>query len=390
MDAGFAEGLMPGSVTARMLVSALAADSRSPAALKGALEYPYGCAEQTTSKGYAALVLDAATAKHARCGRAGCGQARVRAWKARSGAWPRCRSRQRAFLDVGQTTSYVNPALTPYIVEFLLDAREAGFAVPDAVLQKALQRLSEDLLAGGHEFYGRDHRDHLKFAYQAHAGYALARVNRAPLGTLRALVRQRAQEGLKGLPLVQLGLALSMQGDKCAGSKAIAEGFAFAGDRVRLPRRLRQPAARHRADDRAHPRAWLRQARVRRRVSTWVATSMHVATRLVLPQHAGAGRAGAPRQGLAGRPEEAGGRHADHCGDGNEVIAAAKAFGRDFDFTALAQWRAVPAARRAAVLRQPGRGRGAAQRAGGGCQRDQGIERKPVRHRWQAVDSRGR
>ena len=25
------------------------------------------------------------------------------------------------------------------------------------------------------------------FAYQAHAGYVLARVNRAPLGTLRAL-----------------------------------------------------------------------------------------------------------------------------------------------------------------------------------------------------------
>ena len=44
---------------------------------------------------------------------------------------------------------YVNPSLTPYIVEFLLDARDAGFAVPDSVLQKALKRLSEDLLSGG-------------------------------------------------------------------------------------------------------------------------------------------------------------------------------------------------------------------------------------------------
>ena len=30
---------------------------------KDALDYPYGCAEQTTSKGYAALLLDEGTAK---------------------------------------------------------------------------------------------------------------------------------------------------------------------------------------------------------------------------------------------------------------------------------------------------------------------------------------
>src|SRR5690606_3274058 len=127
--------------------------------------------------------------------------------------------------------SYVSPNLTPYIVEFLLDAREGGFQVPDNVLQKALQRLNEDLLAGGHEFYGRDHRSHLKFAYQAHAGYALARVNRAPLGTLRALHDNERKHSLTALPLVHLGLALAMQGDKARGEKAIAAGFAFKGDR---------------------------------------------------------------------------------------------------------------------------------------------------------------
>src|SRR3546814_8632995 len=102
--------------------------------------------------------------------------------------------------------SYVSPNLTPYIVEFLLDARDGGFMVPDSVLQKALKRLNEDLLAGGNEFYGRDHRSHLKFAYQAHAGYVLARVNRAPLGTLRALYDNERKKTLTGLPLVHLGL----------------------------------------------------------------------------------------------------------------------------------------------------------------------------------------
>jgi len=126
---------------------------------------------------------------------------------------------------------YVNPGLTPYIAEFLLDAREGGFAVPDAVLQKALTRLNEDLLAGGAQFYGYDRRDHLKFANQAYAGYVLARVNRAPLGTLRALYDNERGKSLTGLPLVHLGIALSLQGDKTRGAKAITEGFAKTGDR---------------------------------------------------------------------------------------------------------------------------------------------------------------
>jgi hypothetical protein len=128
-------------------------------------------------------------------------------------------------------TDAPDPQLTPYIVEFLLDARQAGFAVPDAMLQKALQRLNDDLLSGGAEFYGRDHREYLKFAYKAYAGYVLARVNRAPLGTLRALYDNDRKQALKGLPLVHLGLALAIQGDKVRGEKAIAEGFAFKGDR---------------------------------------------------------------------------------------------------------------------------------------------------------------
>ena len=96
---------------------------------------------------------------------------------------------------------------------------KAGFAVPETMLQKALKALNEDLLAGGAPFYGYDHRDHLKFAYQAHAGYVLARVNRAPLGTLRALYDNERKQSLTGLPLVHLGLALSLQGDKNRGAK---------------------------------------------------------------------------------------------------------------------------------------------------------------------------
>ncbi len=228
MGAGFADGLMPGSVTARMTVSALPPIPFA-SALKGALEYPYGCAEQTTSKGYAALELDDATAKLL-----GIDGLEVKKRRERmEGAFGRLASMQVAngHFSMWGNDDYVNPGLTPYIAEFLLDAREGGFAVPDAVLQKALTRLNEDLLAGGAQFYGYDRRDHLKFANQAYAGYVLARVNRAPLGTLRALYDNERGKTLTGLPLVHLGIALSLQGDKARGAKAIAEGFEKTGDR---------------------------------------------------------------------------------------------------------------------------------------------------------------
>jgi uncharacterized protein YfaS (alpha-2-macroglobulin family) len=228
MGAGFADGLMPGSVTARMTVSALPPIPFA-SALKGALEYPYGCAEQTTSKGYAALELDDATAKMLGIDGLDAKKRRERM----EGAFGRLASMQvsNGHFSMWGDDDYVNPGLTPYIAEFLLDAREGGFAVPDAVLQKALTRLNEDLLAGGAQFYGYDRRDHLKFANQAYAGYVLARVNRAPLGTLRALYDNERGKSLTGLPLVHLGIALSLQGDKTRGAKAITEGFARTGDR---------------------------------------------------------------------------------------------------------------------------------------------------------------
>ncbi|WP_172453068.1 alpha-2-macroglobulin family protein [Xanthomonas arboricola] len=223
LDSGFADGLMAGSVTARMVVSPLPPIPFA-SALQGALDYPYGCAEQTTSKGYAALLLDDATARA--LGTKGLEAAKRR--ERMEGAFGRLASMQIAsgHFSMWGDDGYVNPGLTPYIAEFLLDAKDAGFAVPDNVLQKALNRLSEDLLSGGNEFYGQDRRDSLKFANQAWSGYVLARVNRAPLGTLRALYDNQRDKALTGLSLVHLGAALSLQGDTRRGQAAIKAGFA--------------------------------------------------------------------------------------------------------------------------------------------------------------------
>ncbi|RZZ86918.1 alpha-2-macroglobulin family protein [Pseudoxanthomonas winnipegensis] len=228
MGAGFADGLMPDSVRARMVVSALPPIPFA-AALEDLLKYPYGCIEQTTSKGYAALVMDQATADL--LGTKGLDPAKRR--ERMEGAFASIASMQVAngnFSMWGDDGDVV-PYITPYVADFLLDAREGGFAVPDTVLQKALNRLSEDLLSGGNQFYGSNFREHLRFANQAYAGYVLARVGRAPLGTLRALYDNDRGKSMTGLPLVQLGLALSLQGDTKRGARAIALGFDKTGDR---------------------------------------------------------------------------------------------------------------------------------------------------------------
>src|SRR5690606_6779787 len=184
LDAAMAEGMLPSSVNARLGLAATPPIAFA-AALDGALRYPYGCAEQTASKGYAALVLDAPTAAAWRMSPLP-GDERQRRME---GALGRLAALQTASGHFSMWGGSDRPEamLTPYIAEFMLDAREAGFDVPEAMLQRALARLSEDLLSDAEQFYGRDHRAHLRLAYRAHAGYVLARVNRAPLGTLRAL-----------------------------------------------------------------------------------------------------------------------------------------------------------------------------------------------------------
>ena len=94
-------------------------------------------------------------------------------------------------------------------------------------MQKSLQRLNDDLLAGGHPYYGYEHHDHLRIADEAYSGFVLARVNRAPLGTLRAIFDNDRSKLVAPLPLVHLGVALKLMGDNDRAQKGVAEAFAW-------------------------------------------------------------------------------------------------------------------------------------------------------------------
>ena len=228
LDASAAAGLLAATVRAQLTLSTLPPLPYNTA-LKSLLDYPYGCIEQTTSKGYAALILDGATAKAL--------GAQVMSADVRKSAIESALSRIASFqaanghFSFWGGTSPIETFMTPYVVDFMLDARDAGFAVPQDVLQKALQRLSDDLLAGGHPYYSYEHHDHMRIADEAYSGFVLARVNRAPLGTLRAIFDNDRSKLVAPLPLVHLGIALKLMGDNARAQKAIAEAFAWSKER---------------------------------------------------------------------------------------------------------------------------------------------------------------
>ncbi|ODU48027.1 alpha-2-macroglobulin [uncultured Aquimonas sp.] len=189
-------------------------------ALKGLIDYPYGCLEQTSSRLWPLVWLASEGGQrlpvttmnaHMRRDAIAAGFARLSAMQQASGHfsfWP--------------GDSWEQPMLTPYVADLLLSAREQGEAIPEAVLEAALKRLSEDLLSGGDGYWNYENPAHLRFAARAHAGYVLARVNRAPLGTLRTLFDNEQGQSLTALPLVHLAVALQLQGDPERARKALA------------------------------------------------------------------------------------------------------------------------------------------------------------------------
>ena len=228
LDQSAVAGLLPATVRTQLTLSTLPPLPYN-SALRHLLDYPYGCIEQTTSKGYAALILDGATSKALGLGgisdsvrKAGVegALARIASFQASNGHF-----------SFWGGTSPIEPFMTPYVVDFMLDARDAGFAVPQDVLQKSLQRLNDDLLAGGHPYFELEQHDHMRIADEAYSGFVLARVNRAPLGTLRAIFDNERQKLVAPLPLVHLGVALKLMGDNERGQKAIAEAFAWKKER---------------------------------------------------------------------------------------------------------------------------------------------------------------
>ncbi|MGU5634161.1 alpha-2-macroglobulin family protein [Aeromonas veronii] len=198
-----------------------------PAAQWQALaDYPYACLEQTLSRAWPYLLTTAderaAWSKPAE-GKKAASEADVqRALLQRL---------QRLQLPSGgfglwDGRSDEEQWLTAYAADYLLARKEAGDAVPETMLNQALNRLQSYLTDSQYGERWSSAPEHSRLAYQAYSAYVLARVGKAPLATLRLIWEQQADHARSGLPLLHLSLALSAMGDEQNAAKALSRALA--------------------------------------------------------------------------------------------------------------------------------------------------------------------
>lgn len=211
-------------------------------AVQGLLMYPYGCLEQTTSSAYPLVFIDEAGAQAFGMK----GLSREERARRLDSAFGRLSGMQQAQGGFGLWAAS-NPYegwLSAYVTGFLQDAHEAGFAVPPTMLEKATHSLLEQLQKAPsyqikppkeikRDAQGRiTYRDadvlrnaHLRLAEAAHAGYILARAQKAPLATLRTLHDDHRGNARSPLALVHLSLALKLMGDEKRAQVALNEAL---------------------------------------------------------------------------------------------------------------------------------------------------------------------
>ncbi|MHA6288238.1 alpha-2-macroglobulin family protein [Maricaulis sp. CAU 1757] len=240
-------GYLPGST--QVSVSFAPTPLDEAALLQSLQRYPYGCTEQQTSQALPLLYSGAAAARSGADEVAG---ARARVSEA-VGSLLNRQGADGAFglwrLGDGQAS----PWLGAYAVDFLLRAREAGYTVPEAALERAYRPLRhianrEMWRATGYDgtvyrWPGQsDTEERLADRSAAYALYVLARAGEADRSRLRYMHDERLAEIGSPLALAQLAMGLHLIGDRARMNSAFdaaeaALGYENEGDYYQSPRR---------------------------------------------------------------------------------------------------------------------------------------------------------
>ncbi len=188
-----------------------------PGLLTALDRYPYGCAEQTTSR---ALPLLYANNVAATLGMATDAKLRARV----QGAIERVFEMQDAsgaFGLWGPNNSDI--WLTSYVTDFLTRAKEQGYNVSPRAFGQALDKLQNYVA------YAKDTTSSSE--NRAYAMYVLARNARAPIGELRYYADTKLDTFTSPLAKAQIGAALSMMGDKERAEKTFANALGMLDDK---------------------------------------------------------------------------------------------------------------------------------------------------------------
>ncbi len=180
--------------------------------------YPYGCAEQTTSRAMPLLYLnDVATS----IGMGTDSEIDQRITDAIADVL----SKQNSAGSFGLWGAYSSTDLwlDSFVTEFLLRARDKGYVVPDLALTRALDSIGNQVgYASDFELGGED---------IAYALYDLARAGRAAIGNLRYYFEARLDRFATPLAKAQIGAALALYGDRTRSSQAFQAAVDMLGER---------------------------------------------------------------------------------------------------------------------------------------------------------------
>ncbi|MGD2131276.1 MAG: alpha-2-macroglobulin [Maricaulaceae bacterium] len=238
---------VPGSGEVQVSFSAIPMDA---GALYASLDqYPYGCTEQVTSRAMPLLYAGEMAALADIAGS-------ERAAFVIQNAVSTILNRQSADGTIGlwRVSDYsASPWLGAYAVDFLSRAKEAGYAVPDAALDRALNTLSRvaegDMSGGGgYDYYipsytwQQDTYDRMRHRARAYALYVLAREGRANVSRLRYVHDQELELIESPLARAHIAAALAFAGDRSRAISAFeaavdALGYQNRGDYYQTPRR---------------------------------------------------------------------------------------------------------------------------------------------------------
>ncbi len=182
-----------------------------PGLLAALDRYPYGCAEQTTSRALPLLYLNQVAAAAGIIGEADA-KKRIEA----------SITRLTEMQDSSGSFGLWGPGngdlwLSAYVTDFLGRAKEQGFVVPALAFAQALDKLqnsvsyASDFERGGESI--------------AYALYVLARNGRAPIGDLRYYADTRLDRFANPMAKAQIAAALALYGDKERATKAFDVAF---------------------------------------------------------------------------------------------------------------------------------------------------------------------
>lgn len=244
------DALAPFQPNAQALISFSALAGIDPAPLLDELyRYPYGCSEQLTSVAMPLLYYNVLASE---AGRDVDPRLRRRVQEAVTQLLDR-QSPDGAFGLWNAGDASASPWLGAYVTDFLLRAKQNGYAVPNAPMESAynaLRRVARLNDFGGvsyqFEVYAwpgsNDTAALMRSRAAAYALYVLAKAGRADIGQLRYYHDTRLRDEPSPLARAQIGAALARMGDRARSRHAFqmaeqALGYRNVGDWYQTPLR---------------------------------------------------------------------------------------------------------------------------------------------------------